>query len=100
MHLNMRFSVEQLHFILSEIRRVLKPRGLNFFSVRNQNDNSCGKGIEVEKGIYDVNGFQIRFFTEKEIRNLVGSEYFELLWIQEDHEEPVSLYLVSSRNQK
>jgi SAM-dependent methyltransferase len=100
MLLNMRFSVEQLHFILSEIRRVLKPRGLNFFSVRNQNDNSYGKGMEVEKGIYDVNGFQIRFFTEKEIRKLAGSEYFEILWIQEDYEEPVTLYLVSTRKHK
>jgi len=71
---------------------------LNFFSVRNQNDNSYGKGAEVDKGIYDINGFQIRFFGEKEIRNLVESEQFEILWIQEAYEEPVTLYLVSSRN--
>src|SRR5207249_3117325 len=28
MFLNMRFSLEELHFIFSEIRRVLKPKGL------------------------------------------------------------------------
>ena len=38
MLLNMRFSLEDLHFIFSEINRVLKPKGFNFFSVRNQND--------------------------------------------------------------
>jgi hypothetical protein len=97
MLLNMRFSFEELHSILSEIRRVLKPRGLNFFSVRNQNDNSYGKGMKVENGIYDINGFQIRFFTEKEIIDLITLEYFEILWIQEEYEEPVTLYLVSSR---
>jgi len=97
MLLNMWFSFEELHFILSEIRRVLKPRGLNLFSVRNQNDDSYGKGIEIDKGIYDINGFQIRFFTEKEIIDLMASEYFEILWLQEEYEEPVSLYLVSSR---
>ena len=32
---NMRFSEDELHFIFSEVRRVLKPKGLNFFSVRN-----------------------------------------------------------------
>jgi hypothetical protein len=32
---NMRFSENELHFAFSEIRRVLKPKGLNFFSVRN-----------------------------------------------------------------
>ena len=50
----MRFSLEELHFIFSEINRVVKPRGFNFFSVRNQNDNSYGTDIEIEKGIYDI----------------------------------------------
>src|SRR5437016_4008820 len=95
---NMCFSLEELHFIFSEIRRVLKPKGLNFSSVINHNDKSYGKGVEVDKGIYDVNGFQIRFFTEKEIRDLAAEEGgFEILWIREEYEEPVTLYLVSSR---
>jgi len=34
-----RFSLEELHFIFSGIKRVVKPQGFNFFSVRNQNDN-------------------------------------------------------------
>ena len=34
MLLNMRFSLEELHFIFSEIKRALKPKGSNFFSVR------------------------------------------------------------------
>ena len=97
MLLNMRFSLEELHFIFSEITRVLKPKGLNFFSVRNYNDKSYGTGIEIDKGIYDINGFQIRFFTEKEIKDLIAEEGFELLWIKEKHEEPVTLYLVASR---
>jgi SAM-dependent methyltransferase len=94
---NMRFSLEELHFLFSEIRRVVKPRGFNFFSVRNQNDNSYGTGIEIEKGIYDINGFEIRFFSEKEIRDLTTAEGFEILWIKEEYEEPVTLFLVSSR---
>jgi len=97
MLLNMRFSLEELRFIFSEIKRVVKPRGFNFFSVRNQNDNSYGTGIEIEKGIYDINGFQIRFFSEKEIRDLTTSEGFEILWIKEEYEEPVTLFLISSR---
>jgi SAM-dependent methyltransferase len=98
MLLNMKLSLDELHFIFSEIRRVLKPKGLNFFSVRNHNDKSYGRGIEIDKeGIYDINGFQIRFFTEKEIQDLTTEEGFELLWIKEDIEEPVTLYLVSSR---
>jgi SAM-dependent methyltransferase len=96
MLLNMRFSLHELHSIFSEIRRVLKSKGLNFFSVRNNNDKSYRKGIEVDKGIYDINGFQVRFLSEEEIRDLVKHEGFETLWIEEEDEEPVTLFLVST----
>jgi hypothetical protein len=94
MLLNMHFSLGELHFIFSEIRRVLKPKDLNFFSVRNHNDKSYGKSVEIDKGIYDINGFQIRFFTEWEIQELTAEGGFEILWIKEEYEEPVTLYLV------
>ena len=94
---NMRFSEDELHLIFSEMRRVLKPEGLNFFSVRNHHDKSYGKGIEVDKGIHDIDGFQIRFFTEKQIEGLVSAQGFEILWMKEEYEEPVTVYLVSSR---
>ncbi|MEO9320890.1 MAG: class I SAM-dependent methyltransferase [Nitrososphaera sp.] len=92
---NMRFSIEQLHSIFAEIRRVLKRRGFNFFSVRNINDKSFAKGVKVEEGIYDINGFQIRFFTEQLIQDL--TEGFEIFWINEESVGQVTLYLVSSR---
>jgi SAM-dependent methyltransferase len=97
MLLNMRFSLHELHFIFSEIRRVLKSKGLNFFSVRNNNDKSYPKGIRVDKGIYNVNGFQVRFFTKEEIRDLTKQEDFEMLWIEQEEEDPVTLFLVSTR---
>ena len=45
---------------------------------------------KLRKEIYDINGFQIRFFTEKEIRDLTtaASEGFEIIWIKEEYEEP------------
>ena len=97
MLLNMRFSLEDLHFIFSEINRVLKPKGFNFFSVRNQNDKSYHSGVEIDRGIYEINDFQIRFFTEKEIEDLTTTEGFKTLWIKEEYEEPVNLFLVSSK---
>jgi len=94
---NMRFSEDELHFAFSEIRRVLKPEGLNFLSVRNHHDKSYGKGVEVDKEIFDIDGFQIRFFAEREIQDLISAEGFEILRIKEEYEEPVTIYLVSSR---
>jgi hypothetical protein len=53
--------------------------------------------MKVDEGIYDINGFQIRFFTEKEIRDLARQGCFEILWIKEEYEDPVTLFLVSTR---
>jgi SAM-dependent methyltransferase len=89
MLLNMRFSRGQLHFIFSEIWRVLKHRGFNFFSVRNRNDKSYGEGLEIDNGIYDINGFQVRFFAENEIRDL--AEDFEIIWIKEEYAAELSI---------
>ena len=55
MLLNMRFLQHQLHSIFEEIRRVLKPKGLDHFSVKNHNDKSYGAEVKVEEeeeGIY------------------------------------------------
>jgi SAM-dependent methyltransferase len=41
MLLNMRFSLDKLHFLFSDIMRVLKRKGFNFFSVRNHNGTDC-----------------------------------------------------------
>ena len=76
---------------------MLKPEGFNFLSVRNRHDKSYGKGVEVDKEIFDIDGFQIRFFAERELQDLISVEGFEILWIKEEYEEPVTLYLVSSR---
>jgi hypothetical protein len=85
-------GLESKYKFLSEINRVLKPKD---FSVRNRNDKSYGNGVEVEKGIYNINGFQIRFFIQKEIQDLAKG--FEILSIREEYEEPVTLFLVSSK---
>jgi hypothetical protein len=64
----------------------------------NKNDNSYGRGIEIEMGIYDINGFQVRFFTKNEIRDLTTAEGFEILWRKEEYEEQVTLFSNSIAN--
>jgi SAM-dependent methyltransferase len=100
MFFNMRFTWTKMRFIFQEIRRVMRSRGLNFFSVRNHNDRSYGMGRKIEndgEAIYDLDGFQIRFFTEQQIKALVEEERFEILDIKQTDEEPVTLYLVTTR---
>jgi hypothetical protein len=38
----------------------------------------------------------VRFFSEKETLDLIAKEGFMMLWMKEEHEEPVTLYLVAS----
>ena len=95
---HMRFTWELLSLLkFQEIKRVLKHDDFNFFSVRNHNDKSYGHGRKIDNDIYDINGFQIRFFTKQQMKALVKGERFEILDIKEIYEEPVTLYLVSTR---
>jgi SAM-dependent methyltransferase len=99
MFFNMRFTWEQMKFMFQEIRRVLRSNGFNFFSVRNHNDKSFGKGKKIDNNddVYDLKGFEIRFFTKEHLKGLVKGEGFEIRDIKEIYEEPVTLYLVSTR---
>lgn len=97
MFFSMKLDMNELQFVFQEVRRVLKNDGFHFFSVRNHNDKFYGKGTRMDDEIYDINGFQIRFFTKQEIEDL--SKDFAILGIKEDYEEPVTLYLVTSRKQ-
>ena len=95
MFLNMKFSPDELSFIISEIKRVLKDGGFNFFSVRNNHDNFYRKGIEIKKSIFNISVLS---------SFLYGNRYTELTrWtfsndlIKEDFEDHVTLFLVCSR---
>jgi len=97
MFFNMRFAWENVRSVFQDIKRVLKGDAFNFFSVRNHNDKSYGKGKKIDDEVYDLDGFQIRFFGEQQVKDLAKESGFEMLDIKEIFEEPVTLYLVSTR---
>jgi len=100
MFFNMRFTDDQLKYIFVEVNRILKNGGFNLFSVRSDNDAIYKKGTEIEKNIYGINGFEIRFFTKSDLMNISLSNGFEPYKITEAYEEPSSLYCVFARKQK
>jgi SAM-dependent methyltransferase len=99
MFYNMRFIDEELKFLFKESSRVLKNNGLLYFSVRSDKDVLYNKGKKIDSNIYEINGFQIRFFTKPQIKSFL-SNHFEIKKIEERYEEPVSLYLVFSNKKK
>ncbi len=79
----MALTLKDLDKLNSEIHRILKPGGLNIYTVRNTNDGDYKKGIHRGEDLYEIDGFIIHFFSEDKILNLTNGfknliiEYFE-----------------------
>ena len=65
-------------------------------SVLNDLDEKLHKTTELMLERF-LGGFNIRLLTKQHVRTLVKGEGFEILDIKEICEEPVTLYLVSTR---
>jgi SAM-dependent methyltransferase len=85
MFYNMRFIDEELKFLFKESSRVLKNNGLLYFSVRSDKDVLYNKGKKIDSNIYEIIGFQIRFFTKPQIKSFL-SNHFEIKNIEESYE--------------
>ncbi len=71
MFFNMHFTVKELKFLFSEVKRVLRINGFHFFSVRSKKDRFYGKGRKIDDDVYDVKGFVLKFFTRKQIMDFM-----------------------------
>ena len=82
MFFTMELSEDEVARILGECRRVLRPGGLNIYSVRNDHDPHYGKFEQRGKDMWkNPMGFVVHFFDEGTIRRL--STGYDLLWIKE-----------------
>ena len=79
----MALTQKDLDKLNSEIHRILKPGGLNIYTVRNTNDGDYKKGIHRGEDLYEIDGFIIHFFSKDKILNLtsgfknISIDYFE-----------------------
>jgi len=80
----MAFSRAEIEFLNGEVRRVLKPGGLNIYTVRHKGDAHYGKGRHLGEDLYETNGFVVHYFDRDMVKDM--SEGFELLDIEEFEE--------------
>ena len=79
----MALTQKDLDKLNSEIHRILKPGGLNIYTVRNTDDGDYKKGIHRGEDLYEIDGFIIHFFSKDKILNLtsgfknISIDYFE-----------------------
>jgi SAM-dependent methyltransferase len=93
----MAFSRAELEFLNWEIRRVLKPGGLNIYTVRHKGDSHYGQGTHLGEDLYEMNGFVVHYFDRATVENLAGG--FDILHIAEFEEGtlPRKLFQVTLR---
>ena len=93
----MALTVEELDFLAAEIRRVLKPGGLNIYTVRHTGDPHYQKGIHRGEDLYEVGGFIVHFFSREKVERLAKG--FEIVELQEFKEGglPRKLFRVTLR---
>ena len=79
----MALSTTELKYLNSEICRILKPGGINIYTVRHTGDGDYKNGTYLGENLYENDGFVVHFFSEKKVRkisngfNIVNIESFE-----------------------
>ena len=67
----MALTNKDLEKLNNEIRRILKPDGINIYTVRHENDGDFKKGIHRGESLYENDGFIVHFFSEKKVNSLL-----------------------------
>ena len=79
----MALTNSDLEKLNNEICRVLKPNGINVYTVRHTKDNDYKNGIYRGENLYENDGFIVHFFSEDKVKSLlkgfknINNELFE-----------------------
>ena len=93
----MAFTTKELESLSNEIHRVLKPGGINIYTVRHTEDADYGNGIHRGEDLYETGGFIVHYFSTEKIKQL--SAGFNILNIEsfEEGTLPRKLFRVTLR---
>ena len=87
----------ELENLNNEICRVLKPNGINIYTVRHTNDGDYKKGIHIGEDLYENDGFIVHYFSKDKINSLLKG--FKNLEIEnfEEGNFPRKLFIVYNK---
>jgi len=93
----MALTTPQLEALTAEVRRVLRPGGLQVYTVRTTADADYGAGASHGDDMYEAGGFVVHFFGRELVERLARG--FELLEVAEfeEGELPRRLFRVTQR---
>jgi SAM-dependent methyltransferase len=91
----MALTTTQLSALSAEVLRVLRPGGIQVYTVRSTADPDCGAGIACGDGLHESNGFIVHFFSRELVELLArGFESVEVAEFEEG-DLPRRLFLVT-----
>jgi SAM-dependent methyltransferase len=68
----MALTEAELRRLSDEVLRVLRPGGLNVFTVRNTNDPDFGRGLHRGEDLYENQGFVVQFFDRAKVERVTS----------------------------
>ena len=94
----MALTNNELENLNNEICRILKPNGINIYTVRHTKDGDYKKGIHRGEDLYENDGFLVHFFSIDKINSLLKG--FKNLSIDkfEEGSFPRKLFFVQNMN--
>ena len=68
----MALTTEDLEKLNNEIHRILKPNGLNIYTVRHTNDGDYKNGKHIGEDLYENDGFIVHYFSQEKVNSLLN----------------------------
>ena len=68
----MALTTNDLEKLNNEILRILKPNGINIYTVRHTNDGDFQNGIHIGENLYENDGFIVHYFSEEKVHSLLN----------------------------
>ena len=68
----MALTIADLQKLNNEIHRILKPNGLNIYTVRHTNDGDYKNGKHIGEDLYENDGFIVHYFSEEKVNSLLN----------------------------
>ncbi|WP_377272346.1 class I SAM-dependent methyltransferase [Peterkaempfera sp. SMS 1(5)a] len=95
MLLCMALSTQEIHGLVAEVRRVLRPGGVLVYTVRHTGDAHHGSGIAHGDDIHEHGGFAVHFFPRRLVDELAEGWTLEEVQPFEEGELPRRLWRVT-----
>jgi SAM-dependent methyltransferase len=95
MALCMALSTTQIHTIVNDVRRVLRPGGSFVYTVRHTGDAHCGAGNSYGDDIFEHEGFAVHFFSRELVDDLADGWILNEMYAFEEGDLPRRLWRVT-----